>query len=219
MEKLKYSAYINDKLICFTDIYSAKSELDIPGVRIFSDAAHSLEDVLKELHKREDWTGVIYVCASPKRAWDEFVAGYTIQEAAGGVVKNECGEHLFILRRGKWDLPKGKIDYDESPAEAAIREVKEECGLENLELGSLISISFHTYSEKRKNILKKTHWFHMKSSSDENLIPQTEEDIEKVEWMNEERIRSEVFQNTYSSIKNLLTYYLSQKDSFKSDKT
>ena len=219
MEKIKYSAYINDKLICFTDVYSAQSELDIPGIRIFSDAAHSLDEVLRKLDKRDDWGGVIYVSASPKRAWEEFVARFTLQEAAGGLVKNEHGEYLLIFRRGRWDLPKGKIDFDESPAEAALREVKEECGVENLELGSVISISFHTYSEKNKNILKKTHWFRMKSSEEEKLIPQLEEDIEKVEWMSENRIRTEVFQNTYNSIKNLLVFYFGQKGSFESDKT
>lgn len=218
MEKTKYSAYINDKLICFTDVYSSQSEPDIPGVRLFSDASHSLDEVIRKLSKREDWTGVIYISASPKRAWDEFVSRYTLQEAAGGLVKNEMGEYLIIYRKGRWDLPKGKIDYDENPADAALREVKEECGVENLELGSLILTSFHTYTEKNKDILKKTHWYMMKSSGEDKLIPQLEEGIEKVEWMSELRIKSEVYSNTFGSIKNLLSYYFDRQDLFESNK-
>ena len=38
-----------------------------------------------------------------------FLSLFKIIEAAGGFVKNEKGESLFIFRRGKWDLPKGKI--------------------------------------------------------------------------------------------------------------
>ena len=50
-------------------------------------------------------------------------------EAAGGLVKNENGDYLFIYRNDKWDLPKGKIEKDEKTKVAAVREVEEECGI------------------------------------------------------------------------------------------
>jgi 8-oxo-dGTP pyrophosphatase MutT (NUDIX family) len=43
-----------------------------------------------------------------------FLGLFKIIEAAGGIVKNEKGDILFIFRRGKWDLPKGKISADRS---------------------------------------------------------------------------------------------------------
>ncbi|MFM8758223.1 MAG: NUDIX domain-containing protein, partial [Methylophilaceae bacterium] len=43
--------------------------------------------------------------------------------AAGGLVENELGQVLMIFRRGKWDLPKGKLDPNESIDECALREV------------------------------------------------------------------------------------------------
>ncbi|MBM3413275.1 MAG: NUDIX hydrolase, partial [Bacteroidetes bacterium] len=34
--------------------------------------------------------------------------------AGGGVVVNENNQVLFIFRRKKWDLPKGKLDPEEN---------------------------------------------------------------------------------------------------------
>ena len=55
-------------------------------------------------------------------------------QAGGGLVENEKGEILFMFRRGKWDLPKGKLDPGESLENCALREVKEETGIRILEL-------------------------------------------------------------------------------------
>ena len=45
-------------------------------------------------------------------------------QAAGGLVVNEKGEVLFMFRRGKWDLPKGKLDPGETLEACALREVE-----------------------------------------------------------------------------------------------
>src|SRR3546814_3091780 len=57
-------------------------------------------------------------------------------EAAGGLVRNQQGQYLFIFRHGKWDLPKGKLEAGETPAEGGIREVEEECGITIATLGT-----------------------------------------------------------------------------------
>ncbi len=67
-----------------------------------------------------------------------FFKHFIIIQAAGGLVKNEQNEILFIFRRGKWDLPKGKNDGDEIPRECAVREVKEETGLQKINAGKKI---------------------------------------------------------------------------------
>ena len=54
--------------------------------------------------------------------------------AAGGLVENEKGEILFMFRRGKWDMPKGKRDPGETLEECALREVEEETGVGQLHL-------------------------------------------------------------------------------------
>jgi ADP-ribose pyrophosphatase YjhB (NUDIX family) len=124
-------------------------------------------------------------------------------EAAGGLVLNEGGDILVIYRRQHWDLPKGKLEYEESPEKAAVREVEEECGIHELEIQQLITKTYHTYTEKNKYILKKTHWYCMTTTDKSEPVPQEDEDIEKVRWMNREKIESRVFENTYVSIRDV----------------
>jgi len=113
----------------------------------------------------------------------DFFSLFKLIEAAGGLVLNPAGEILFIYRRGFWDLPKGKIDKGESPPEAALREVREETGLKQLDLGPELKVTYHTYREKDgRRILKRTYWYEMKTEELE-LHPQTEEDIEEAVWM------------------------------------
>lgn len=132
-----------------------------------------------------------------------FYKHFKIIEAAGGVVKNETGEVLFIFRKGKWDLPKGKNDGDEDAKECALREVKEETGLINVKAGKLLCTTYHVYHEFGKHILKETHWFNMEASSQQQLIPQQDEGIEKIEWVNNNGIK-EKLKNSYALITDVL---------------
>src|SRR5690606_23151875 len=85
--------------------------------------------------------------------------------AAGGVVCNPDGGVLMIYRRGKWDLPKGKLDEGEAIEACAVREVVEETGLpDELQLGRKICETFHVYAHGAKDMLKVTHWYKMKAS-------------------------------------------------------
>ncbi len=118
--------------------------------------------------------------------WEDFCSYYKIIEAAGGVVTNEGahrGEVLVMFRRGSWDLPKGKIDEGETPEIAALREVEEETGVKGVSLGKKLGDTYHTYEQKGKRILKKTHWYEMTTPHNE-LTPQIEEDITDLAWVN-----------------------------------
>ena len=126
--------------------------------------------------------------------------------AAGGIVQNEEGKILFQLRRGKWDLPKGKLEEGETIEECAVREVGEETGLQNLELGELVGITTHQYTEKGKDIDKETHWFAMKASGSQELIPQVEEDILELKWVAENELES-YLSNTYPNIITIIESY------------
>ena len=125
--------------------------------------------------------------------------------AGGGVVVNEKNQVLFIYRRKKWDLPKGKLDPGEDIKACAIREVMEETGIRDLTIGNLIIVTTHSYEENGMNMQKETHWFEMKASTVDNstLTPQLEEDIEKIEWVSLENLE-EYLSETYTSIQQVL---------------
>jgi 8-oxo-dGTP pyrophosphatase MutT (NUDIX family) len=125
--------------------------------------------------------------------------------AGGGVVVNENNQVLFIYRRKKWDLPKGKLDPGEDIKACAIREVMEETGIRNLTIGNLIIVTTHSYEENGMNMQKETHWFEMKASTVDNstLTPQLEEDIEKIEWVSPENLE-EYLSETYTTIQQVL---------------
>ena len=121
--------------------------------------------------------------------------------AAGGLVQNNEGAFLLIFRRSFWDLPKGKLDVGESIPDCAVREVREETGLQSLELGPFICTTAHPYFDTwlNKDVVKQTHWFSMLSLANDILVPQTEEDIEKIEWVPREQL-PQYFIQTYTTI-------------------
>lgn len=128
--------------------------------------------------------------------------------AAGGLVQNPEGQFLFIFRRGKWDLPKGKVDKEEKIEDAAMREVEEECGIKGLEIIRPISKTYHNYYAGGKKILKETHWFLMKTNWNGELIPQTDEDITKAIWVEKKEIVT-LMENTYDTIKKVVGEFIS----------
>ena len=129
--------------------------------------------------------------------------------AAGGIITNENDEILMIFRRGKWDLPKGKLDEGESIEECAVREVREETGLNEVTITGFIGITYHDYFEPRINddVHKESHWYAMAAAPGQKLVPQTEEDIADIEWVRKE-ILDIYLNNSYPTITDILQQYL-----------
>jgi 8-oxo-dGTP pyrophosphatase MutT (NUDIX family) len=114
---------------------------------------------------------------------NDFKTLYTTNKAAGGIVLNEKDEILVIFRRGWWDLPKGKIEVEETKQQAAVREVIEETGIKNVQLLEKVGVTRHTFKNKLgARILKKSIWFVMRTKK-QPLKPQKAEDIEQAKWM------------------------------------
>jgi 8-oxo-dGTP pyrophosphatase MutT (NUDIX family) len=129
---------------------------------------------------------------------------FKVIQAAGGVV-DKSGKILLIYRKGRWDIPKGKLDKGESIKECAIREVEEETGVK-VEIEKKINATWHTYVTNRKYILKKTHWYVMTCVDDSNLAPQEEEGIKEAKWMNLTELRSALY-DSYRSIRYVIQEY------------
>ncbi len=119
--------------------------------------------------------------------------------AAGGLVRNKRGDYLLISRLGKWDLPKGHQEAGEDISVTALREVSEETGISELELGDLICITDHCYFRDGKWHLKHTWWYDMLYNAPLDLIPQREEDISKAAWVAKSSLPP-FLKNTYPSI-------------------
>lgn len=130
---------------------------------------------------------------------------FTPVKAAGGVVVNEMDEFLAIERFGKWDLPKGKVEKNESIKKAAVREVNEECGVVNIKIKDFINTTYHVYKINEKRMIKETFWYEMKSLK-QSLTPQESEDITKAFWLQVEQIPY-FMEKTYASIAYLLEQF------------
>lgn len=162
----------------------------------------AVKSMLHEMKLEKVHAGIYYhedLGKLKKAFWKHF----TIIQAGGGLVENEKGEWLLIFRRGKWDLPKGKLDKGETIEQCAVREVQEETGLKEVKLKDKITVTYHTYDEYGKHILKESHWYKMKASSKETIIPQTTEDILEINWAKKNQLEK-YLQNTYPSIAEVL---------------
>ncbi|MEL6134759.1 MAG: NUDIX domain-containing protein [Bacteroidota bacterium] len=169
---------------------------DLEGRKFYLDVAQE-EDIVQHIFDfqtndvfRDLEVSVTLLFNSQERLddfWYEFQDQFKTTEAAGGLVINERGEYLCIYNRNRWTLPKGGVEWREPVEEAAVREVKEETGLQNVQLTGPLTKTYHTFRRRRKWVLKTTHWYYMQASSEESLIPQAEENIEAVEWMSTER--------------------------------
>ena len=125
-----------------------------------------------------------------------------VVQAAGGLVYNNKREILFIYRNSKWDLPKGVLEKGETFEEAAIREVEEETGVQNLEIRSFIAKTYHVFKRNGEFKLKITYWYEMYTESKVELVPQAKEGIKKAKWKNFEKSQK-ALQGSYENIKLL----------------
>ena len=137
----------------------------------------------------------------------DFMSLFKIMDAAGGVVQ-KGEESLMIFRLGKWDFPKGKLEKDETFKVAALREVEEETGVK-VALGDKICTTWHTYTFRKKRILKRTKWYEMDCLDDSKMKPQKGESIEKVDWFTKNQAEG-ALTDTYNSIRFVWDSYLAK---------
>jgi 8-oxo-dGTP pyrophosphatase MutT (NUDIX family) len=84
--------------------------------------------------------------------------------AAGGVVLDRKGRVLLVHRRryDDWSFPKGGVDEGESLEQAALREVKEEAGVECEVIRQLSTSRYSFTTRKGETKLKVVYYFLMK---------------------------------------------------------
>lgn len=206
--------YINDKPLILTNAAEKfiSKNVHSAGYLLLSGAFPRNFRLAKKHLESLTGTGAIIHDLSSAAFEEILKEEYTEVRAAGGLVVNEDGALLMIFRRGHWDLPKGKIDAGESVLDCAVREVKEETGLSDVQAKSKLKTTYHLYEEHNKAILKTTDWFSMESEN-EILIPQLEEDILIARWVSKPEA-SLLLKQSYSIIRELvLEHYLKDKKS------
>ena len=189
-----YKVFFNQKLILLTtDIISPKE--DSPFFYVKFTNKKFVVQMLKSKKVK-----MLYLYHSKEdKLWYYFLNMFKLIEAAGGLVRNLKTNHfLFIFRNKKWDLPKGRINKNEEVQKAAIREVEEETGVENLSIIKPLNTTYHIFKRNRKYRLKKTFWYLMETDYNGELTPETKEGIEKAIWIDKKLIvslKSEMYQN------------------------
>lgn len=198
-----HTVYINERPLIFFPVYDSGELLKEENFQKFSEHQTEFSELIEKLEMKNA-EGILLLGEDPHKTWLRFCDQFDLVEAGGGLVLNKEQKILMIFRRGKWDLPKGKLDADETPETAAMREVEEETGVGELTILRPLETTFYLYTEKGKRKLKKTHWYLMSTSSNTQPQPQTEEDIQEVCWMTKEDIKEKALKNTYVTIRNLL---------------
>jgi 8-oxo-dGTP pyrophosphatase MutT (NUDIX family) len=199
--------YFDDKPVFLCDeITSEIEEYRHHPDTVFIDeiSTAAINSLLHEINKRQFHAGIILGDNFDKLKAD-FFKHFHLIKAAGGLVKNEKDEILMMFRRGKWDLPKGKLDEGETIESCAKREVEEETGLKKLQIIKPITITYHTYVQFGKHNLKESHWYAMRATGNEILIPQTEEDITEIIWVKKEDLEN-YYSNTFPTIIEVLKF-------------
>ena len=193
-----YKVFFNDRIIYLDDTLPDMSDVGQDYVCAFENITDLRPQVKQFLEPEKK--GNLYIFHDDTEAlFSTFRQCFKSIDAAGGLVRNNQGEILLIFRRGKWDLPKGKMEEGESPEETALREVQEECGLQGIRVNQFLKSTFHVYNLNDQLILKKTDWYEMEYSGKDSPTPQSSEDITEVRWIKPNDLQ-EVFSNTFSSI-------------------
>jgi 8-oxo-dGTP pyrophosphatase MutT (NUDIX family) len=161
-----------------------------------------LKDILDKFF--DDFYTEVYIYHPDlNELFKNFKVFFTYLESAGGIVFNKYGQVLLIRKNSVWDLHKGKIEKGETPEDAAIREVHEECGLDNLFIVQHIKDTYHIFKRSGKKFLKKTYWYKMIYKGYKEPKPLKSEGITKIQWFDTDKL-DQVFQFMHPNLVPLL---------------
>jgi 8-oxo-dGTP pyrophosphatase MutT (NUDIX family) len=201
-----YKVFVNEKPVIFlektVDFVPAEGQvlLEFPEKELIAETVDRFAVDQNQL--------TLFLAGKDKeKLFRKFCTLYVTIEAGGGIVVNKEHRYLFIFRNGKWDLPKGKSEKGEPIFETALREVREETGLVELETQRSVGATFHTYTEGEVKILKKTYWFEMMYTGDKKPVPEISENITHVKWLDKEEVIKIVYKNTFASLKDFMEEY------------
>lgn len=192
-----HTIYVGDKPVILTT--KIEKETDFKS---FLLKTVNIGKVIKLLNKT-DVKAVHLIHKNEDKLLKRFLKLLPNVVAGGGKVFNDKGEVLFIYRNDKWDLPKGKTEKKETIEETALREVEEETGVGNLRITKPLPTTYHIFKRNGKHKIKITYWFEMTTDFKGELLPEENEGITRVKWLNE-KASQEALDNSYANIRILV---------------
>ena len=192
-----YKVFVNDKPIILTSEISEEKLYKTYPLKYVD-----LPKVVRDL-KRGNNKGVYLYHKNKDKLLQKFLKKFPNVIAGGGKVYNAQGKVLFIFRNDKWDLPKGRIENNESIEEGAIREVEEETGVKGLTITKPLPTTYHIFKRNRRYKMKVTYWFKIYTSYDGELLPEASEGITKVKWLGKKK-QAKALKNSCANIRELL---------------
>jgi 8-oxo-dGTP pyrophosphatase MutT (NUDIX family) len=200
-----YKVFFNDRKVFLTDDFTKHFQIRYGLFYKYRDREDLRE--LINLYQHLSKIDSLYIFHTDvEELRNDFKSCFISLNAAGGLIRNEHDEFLLIYRRGKWDLPKGKLNKSESFEKAALREVEEECGISKIKIVKPLISTYHTYPYKDGTAIKKTSWFEMVYKGNEEPKPQVEEDIEEIRWVPKEKLDF-YLKNSYPAIVDVFMYF------------
>jgi len=198
-----YKIFFKDRVVILTDNIDLAITDDVLGIhKLGSDG--ELKKFLSDFENTPERKEAVIYHHNKRELLQRFRNCYKNLLAAGGLVWNSEQTHfLGMTRLGRLDLPKGKVEKEETFEMAAVREVEEECGIGGPEITGKIGSSFHIYQINQQSILKETKWFEMIYHGDETPAPQQEENISEIKWIPKNEIK-DFAGKTYPSINEIL---------------
>ena len=191
-----YKVFVNDKPLFLTNKVSKETDF-----QLFLLETVDIEQLILKMFNNKIKKAYLYH-PDEKEILNKVKEKIPVKKAGGGLVYNKKGEVLFIFRNGKWDLPKGGCDKGEEIEDCSIREVEEETGVNDLKITKKLQKTYHVVKRNGVYRLKITHWFEMTTTFEGTPVPQENEGIEKLAWLNQEQIK-EALTNSYENIKLL----------------
>ncbi|MEZ4796012.1 MAG: NUDIX domain-containing protein [Flavobacteriaceae bacterium] len=191
-----YKVFVNDKPVILTSEISEDKLYKTYPLKYVD-----LPRVVRDLRKGNT-KGVYLYHKNKDKLLQKFLKKFPNVIAGGGKVYNAEGKILFIYRNDKWDLPKGRIENNESIEVGAIREVEEETGVKNLTITKPLKTTYHIFKRNRRYRIKITYWFEMQTSYDGELQPEASEGITKVKWIGKKK-QAKALKNSYANIREL----------------
>ncbi|MDZ4823735.1 MAG: NUDIX domain-containing protein [Flavobacteriales bacterium] len=200
----KYKVYFLNRPVVFTDALP-DGVAGATGIEVFhSRGTHDTGHIETAISRGA--RSIFILCNDVRESWERFSEQFEFVQSAGGLVLNHERKMLFIFRHDRWDLPKGKVEENESVEEGALREVEEECSLFELEIVSPLCETWHTYMQAGLPVLKCTSWFMMNHLGNEQPVPQAIEGITETRWLDWSEL-DEVRSNTYPSVLDVVEEY------------